>query len=154
MGRFLRANLLSSAAICVCLSLPVSADILSGLKNQATEKLTGGSAAGATGLGSVGSALGLPSIGGEATGNIAGVLQYCVKNKLSSMTDTDKVKDQLLSKLGMESPVEQQKDSGYQQGVAGILSGKDGASFDLSRVKGDLQEKACDYVLENASALL
>lgn len=155
----LGVQIISAAVLCIALSGPTVADMLGGLKNQAAERLLGGSVAtttggGALGLGDLSSSLGLHSLGGEATSNMAGILQYCVKNKYLSMTNTDQVKDQLLDKLGLGDQAEQQKDPGYQQGVAGILSGKDGSTFDLSNVKGDLKDKACDYVLENASSLL
>lgn len=156
MHQLLRAKLMAAVVTGMVLSAPaVSADMLSGFKNQAAERLGGGGSAGAAGLGSLGlGSLGLPSIGAGATSNVAGVLQYCVKNKYLSATNADKVKSQLLGKLGMESPAAQQQDAGYQKGLAGMLSGSDGSSFDLNKIKGDVKEKACDYVLENASSLL
>ncbi len=157
MHQLLRAKLMAAAVTGMVLSAPaVSADMLSGFKNQAAERLGGGGSAGAAGLGGLGlgSALGLTSIGGGATSNVAGVLQYCVKNNYLNAANVDNVKSQLLGKLGMESQAEQQQDAGYQNGLAGMLSGSDGSSFDLNKIKGDLKEKACDYVLENATSLL
>lgn len=155
MRQFLRVSLImTSTVLCMALSGPVSADLLGNLKNQATEKLTGSDAMGTLGLGDLGASLGLPTLGGESGSSIAGILQYCVKNKYLAMTDADNVKSQLLGKLGMEDQATQQQDAGYQQGLTGVLSGKEGKTFDLSQVKDDLKAKACDYALENAGALL
>ena len=35
-----------------------------------------------------------------------------------------------------------------------MVTGSGGKSFSLDKVKGDLKEKACDYVLDNAKSLL
>ena len=152
MRQFLGVKLLAAAALGMALSAPASADIMSGLKSQATESL--GGSGGAAGLGSLGSSLGLPSIGSGAASNVAGILEYCLKNKYLKATNADNIKGQLMGKLGMDSPAKQQQDAGYQQGLTGMLSGSDGSSFDISKVKDDLKEKACDYVLDNASSLL
>ncbi|MGG4604004.1 DUF2501 domain-containing protein [Paenalcaligenes sp. Me131] len=158
MRQFLGAKLLAAAALGMALSAPASADIMGGLKSQATESLGaslgGGSVGGAAGLGNLGSSLGLPSIGSGAASNVAGILEYCLKNKYLKAANADNIKDQLMGKLGMDSPAKQQQDAGYQQGLTGMLSGSDGSSFDISKVKDDLKEKACDYVLDNASSLL
>lgn len=158
MSRSLRALLVGSA-VCLAASTPASADLLGDLSSKASESLGGGSQGAATagaGLGSMGnlgSSLGLPSLGGDMASNAAGVLQYCVKNKLVNAGSAENIKGQLMGKLGMEDSSAEQ-DSGYQQGLGGVLSGSDGSSLDLNKLKGDLKEKACDYVLDNASSLL
>jgi len=150
---------LAGSAVCLALSTPASADLLGDLTSKASESLgssqgagTGGSGLGS--LGSLGSSLGLPSLGGDTASNAAGVLQYCAQNKLVNATSAENIKGQLMGKLGMEDSSSQQQDSGYQQGLGGVLSGSDGSSFDLNKLKGDLKEKACDYVLDNAPSLL
>lgn len=140
----------------------MSAGFLDSIKNQATESLGGSQAASSTssansalgGAGALGSALGLPNIGGNTASNAAGVLQYCIQNNYLGASGAASVKDKLLSKLDLDGTQAQQQDTGYQQGLSGLLSGSDGSSFDLATVKGNLKEKACDYVLENASSLL
>lgn len=163
MHKALYAAIMASA-----LSLPLaspawSSSLLDNIKNQATESLGAGKSAaqpassglGALGgAGGVGSALGLPSISGDSAGNAAGVLQYCLQNKYLGGTDASSVKDKLLDKVGMGSQQSQQKDTGYQQGLSGMLSGSGGSSFDLGKLKSSLKEKACSYVLDNASSLL
>lgn len=156
MRQFLGVKLLATAALGLALSAPASADIMGGLKSQATESLGGslGGAGGAAGLDGLGASMGLPSISSGATSNVAGVLEYCLKNKYLKAANADNIKGQLMGKLGMDSPAKQQQDAGYQQGLTGMLSGSDGSSFDISKVKDDIKEKACDYVLDNASSLL
>jgi len=92
----------------------------------------------------------LPSLGSDSVGSAAGVLEYCVKNNYLGGGDAEGIKDKLLGKItGQE---EQEK--AYESGLAGLLGGSDGKSFDLSKVSDKLKTKACDYVLENATNLL
>jgi hypothetical protein len=116
------------------------------LKNAASSQL-GGSGGAASML----SGLGLPSIGSGTASNAAGVLQYCIQNNYLAGGAAG-VKDAVLGKLGLGG--KESQDAGYQSGIGGILTGTDGASFDLGKIKSDLKEKACDYVLNNAKSLL
>lgn len=109
----------------------------------------GASALGGSALGS----LGLPSIAGGSAGNVAGVLEYCVKNNYLKKANVSSVKDGLLKKAGLGA-AEPEKDSSYASGLGGVLSGGDGKSFDLSKIQDSVKEKACDHVLDNASSLL
>ena len=152
-----------TSALAVSLSAPAwSAGLMDSIKSQAADSLGGGTTSsssssalgGLGGAGGLGSALGLPSIGGDTAGNAAGVLQYCIQNKYLGDGDAASVKDKLMDKVGLGSPQKQQQDAGYQQGLSGMLSGSDGSSFDLNKLKSDLKDKACSYVLDNASSLL
>ena len=109
-----------------------------------------GGAAGAGGL----SALGLGGLSSSGTAsNAAGVITYCMKNNYLNADKAAQVKDQLLGKLGLGQK-EEPKDTGYQNGLMGMVTGSDGQSFSLDKVKGNLKEKACDFVLNNAKSLL
>lgn len=108
-----------------------------------------GGASGASGL----SSLGLPSIGSNTSSNAAGVLQYCVQNNYLNAASAGGIKDQLLGKMGL-GDTQAQQDTGYQQGASGLLQGSDGSSFSLDKVKSNVREKACDYVLNSAKSLL
>ncbi len=150
----------SVSALTMALAVPVwSAGLADSIKDKAAESMgssdksstTGGSSGSS---GGVGSALGLPSIGGDTAGNAAGVLQYCMKNNYLGGGDAAGVKDKLLGKAGMQTEQDRQADAGYQEGLGGILSGSDGSSFDMGGLKDNLKEKACDYVLDNASSLI
>src|SRR5690625_4579489 len=97
------------------------------------------------------SALGLPNLSSDMAGNAAGVLQYCIEHKYVDAMDAENVKNKLMDKAGIGS---QEKDDHYEKGLSGVLSGSDGKSFDLERLKGDLKDKACDYVLEHGTDML
>ena len=106
--------------------------------------------AGAGGAGAL-SALGLsPS---ATAGNAAGVISYCMKNNYLNADKAAQVKDQLLGKLGMQKQ-EEPKDTGFQNGLGGLVTGANGKSFSIDKLKGDLKEKACDFVLDNAKSLI
>jgi hypothetical protein len=146
---------LRTCAVAATLLLGVGASVhaaglLDGLKGAATEQLGGGSSSSGSAGGMLGG-LGLPSVSGSTAGNAAGVVQYCIKNKYLG-GGASGVKDSLLRKAGLGG--KEEKDPGYQSGLAGMLSGSDGKSFDMSKIQSSLKEKACDYVLDNAKSLL
>ena len=97
------------------------------------------------------SAMGLTGSG--TAGNAAGVITYCMKNNYLNANKAAQVKNQLLGKMGLGQK-EEPKDEGYLSGLSGMVTGSGGKSFNLDKVKGDLKEKACDYVLDNAKSLL
>jgi len=157
----------TGSALTLLLAAPAwSAGFMDGLKSQATEALGGGSQAqSASGLGGLGAAsglgglgslggLGLPAIGSGTASNAAGILQYCIQNRYLGASGAQGVKDQLLGKLGMSTPAAQQQDSGFQQGLGGLLQGGDGSSFNLAGLQDQLKEKACGYVLDNVTSFL
>jgi len=129
-----------------------------GLGDAIGGKLGGGGSASALG-GALGggadtaalSALGLTSSG--TASNAAGVITYCMKNNYLNANKAAQVKNQLLGKMGLGQK-EEPKDEGYLSGLSGMVTGSGGKSFSLDKVKGDLKEKACDYVLDNAKSLL
>ena len=88
----------------------------------------------------------------EVPGNIAGLLQFCIKNNFLKGEESSSVKDKLMGKLG-GTPA---PDSGYAQGAQGLLKSGDGKQLDLSG--GGLQAQAskqvCDRVLSQAKSLL
>ena len=115
--------------------------------------LGGGSSSAGVG-GSALSALGLGGLTGSGTAsNAAGVITYCMKNNYLNADKAAQVKDQLLGKLGLGQK-EEPKDTGYQNGLMGMVTGADGKSFSLDKVKSSVKEKACDFVLNNAKSLI
>jgi hypothetical protein len=99
------------------------------------------------------SALGLGNLSSGTASNAAGVLTYCMKNNYLNADKAAQVKNQLLGKLGLGQK-EEPKDQGYQNGLMGMVTGADGKSFSLDKVKSNLKEKACDFVLDNAKSLI
>ncbi|QNP50019.1 DUF2501 domain-containing protein [Diaphorobacter aerolatus] len=107
-------------------------------------------------MGSAGDSAALSSLGLSGSGtatNAAGVITYCMKNNYLNADKAAAVKDQLLGKIGL-GPKEEPKDEGYLSGLSGMVTGKDGKTFSLDKVKGSIKEKACDFVLDNAKSLL
>lgn len=92
--------------------------------------------------------------------NVAGVLQYCVKNNVLSKAGTENVKDQLLNKLGIQTASGAESQD-YQQGLGGLLKTGKNQSIDLNnlgsgltQVKEKVKTKACDVVLKQAKSFI
>ncbi|MGL9750896.1 MAG: DUF2501 domain-containing protein [Symbiopectobacterium sp.] len=99
---------------------------------------------------------GTQALSAGSMGNAAGILQYCIKQKLVSATNTENIKDKLLDKLGLNS-AEKQKQTDYIQGMAGMLQTKDGQALNLNNIGSTLlaeKTKACDLVLKQGMAFL
>ncbi|MET0290324.1 MAG: DUF2501 domain-containing protein [Pseudoxanthomonas sp.] len=118
------------------------------LKQQSGQPAQGGNALGALG------GLSMPALSGNTAGNAAGVLQYCVQRKYLSADAVTSVKDRLMSKYGLGSPQQAEQSPDYKSGVMGLLKGDGGKSFNLDSVSGKVKDKACDYVLDNATKLI
>ncbi|MBF5004071.1 DUF2501 domain-containing protein [Diaphorobacter caeni] len=159
----------TSALLCALMLGGAVAAQAAGLGDALRDKVGSGSSSGATGSGGSGSmlsgALGgggdsssaaLSAMGLSGSGsasNAAGVITYCMKNNYLNADKAAAVKDQLLGKVGL-GPKEEPKDEGFLSGATGMITGKDGKSFSLDKVKGSVKEKACDLVLDNAKSLL
>jgi hypothetical protein len=115
---------------------------------------------GAQSLGNLGGKFGgmLPG-GGQSgsTGNVAGILQYCVKNNyLGGDSGAAGVASKLLGKTDGGSG-----NADYSSGAEGILKGKDGSTTNLSSIgggnsdiKSKLTTKACSVVLKQGKSFL
>lgn len=123
-------TLLAVTALLAATSAAAQGDLLGSLKSQA-------------------GSLAMPALGSGTVGNAAGVLQYCVKSNLLG-GDAAGLKDKLMGKITGQ-PAQQ---SGFEAGLGGLLQGGDGKSLNLQSLSGTVKEKACDYVLKNASSLL
>lgn len=151
-------NITASALLCaVLLGAGVGAHA-AGLGDMLKDKSSSGSAlSGALGGGGGGgssAALSAMGLSGSGTAsNAAGVITYCMKNNYLNADKAAQVKDQLLGKMGLGQK-EEPKDEGFLSGASGMITGKDGKSFSLDKMKGDLKEKACDLVLDNAKSLI
>ncbi|KVH44384.1 DUF2501 domain-containing protein [Burkholderia diffusa] len=119
---------------------------------------SGSSAGGALGnLGGLGGALtggGASSLMPGSTGNVAGLLQFCIQNNyLGGVSGgASSVKDALMGKLGGNAS----SDSGYTSGASGILDAGNGSKLDLSGggLKQQVTKQICDKVLAQGKSLL
>jgi Protein of unknown function (DUF2501) len=123
---------------------PANSQLLDQLKSG----ITGSNQGGAGMLGG-----GLPSVSQASPSNLAGVLQYCVKNNYLSGGDANSVKDSLTSKItgGGHNPPGNQ----YQSGSNGLLETGNGNNFSLGGggIKDQATKKVCDLVLSHAKSL-
>lgn len=130
---------------------------LNDLSSAATQ-LTGGSSSSQTGGTSLSSLTSLlngssQSLSSSSMNNAAGIMGYCAKEKLASVTNVDNVKNQVLDKLGLNTQAEQKQDTGYMEGIQGLLNAKDGQKLDLNSLGNTelgkkVKVKACDFVLK------
>ena len=91
---------------------------------------------------------GLPNVSSISPGNAAGVLGYCMKNKVLSGGNASSVIDGLKKKPGVTSS------SGYSAGQAGNILTGNGQKFSLSQAPNQLKSQACNAVLKQAPKLL
>lgn len=99
------------------------------------------------------------SLTSSSMNNAAGILSYCAKQKLSSVTNTENVKNQVLDKLGLSTPEKQKEDTSYLDGLQGLLSSNSGQKLDLnslgnSSMAEKVKTKACDLVLKQGVSFL
>lgn len=92
------------------------------------------------------------SLSADTMNNAAGVMSWCAKNKLSSLTNTENVKNQVLDKLGLGA-AQQKQDTNYLEGSQGMLNTKNGEQLNLSNIGSTplaekVKSKACDIVLK------
>jgi hypothetical protein len=142
------------AGIAIAMLLPVTAahaQLGNLLKGSGSSD---GSSGGLSSLGSMSSALSGPSLTSGSTSNVAGVLQFCVKNNYLSGNSATSVKDSLMSKLGGSSAAS--SDSGYTDGANGILKSGNGQQLDLSGsgLKEQVTKQVCDKILAQGKSML
>lgn len=113
---------------------------------------SGASSGGLGGLGDVGGALSGQSLTSGSVGNVAGLLEFCIKNNYLGGNQAASVKDSLLRKL----PGGSSADSGYTSGAKGILSSSSGSQLDLGGggMKKQVTRQICDKVLEQGKSML
>ena len=85
--------------------------------------LLAGAGASSAQLGNLGGLLGgaMPDIASVGAGNAAGVLSYCVKNKLVNATGASSILGKLTGKPGVK------ESSGFKLGQTGTIQGDGGA---------------------------
>ncbi|MCU6676917.1 DUF2501 domain-containing protein [Leclercia tamurae] len=99
------------------------------------------------------------SLSASNMNNAAGILEYCAKEKLASMTDATNIKNQVLGKLGLETPQEQQQDTNYLEGIQGLLNANNGQQLNLETIGNTplakkVKAQACDFVLKQGLSFI
>lgn len=165
----LRTRLLALAAggLLVAGGAQAATNLLGSLSDAATQQLSGTGTSGGSGysMGQLTSLLNGSSnnLTAKSSTNAAGVLQYCVKNNVLSATGATSVKNQLMTKLGVQNDTAAQK-ADYQDGLNGILHTGSGQNLDLNslgagtggltQIKEKVKTKACNVVLKQAKSFL
>ena len=130
---------------------PARAQLLNRLQNA----MGSGQASGSGGLGGVGGlGGGLPSVNNASPTNLAGIIQYCVRNNYLSGGAASSVKDSLLGKV--TGSRQGSTDSGFRAGNSGSLETGQGQSFGLGGggIKAQVTRKVCSLVLQRAKSML
>lgn len=128
---------------------------LGNLLNQAGGAVAGGSGSSLSdSLGSLASGLagGGTSLMPGTTGNLAGLLQYCVQNDYLNANGASSVQNGLMGKLGANAS----SSPAYTSGANGLLDAGNGKTLDLSGdgIKQALAKQVCDRLLAQAKSLL
>ncbi len=84
--------------------------------------------------------------------NAAGIMEYCVKHNVVD-NNVASIKDQVLSKLGLQNSTAQAQQPDYQQGLMGLLNTGNGQQLNLKSLSNTplgekVKTKACDVVLK------
>ena len=91
---------------------------------------------------------GVPNVSSISPGNAAGVLGYCVKNKVLSGGGATNALNGLMKKPGITSA------SGYSAGKAGDIVTGQGHKFSLNHLPSQAKSQACNAVLQQAPKFL
>jgi hypothetical protein len=129
---------------------------LSSAHAQLGDMLKQGGSSGSGGLGNLGGmggALSVESLTTSSTGNVAGVLEFCIKNNYLSGNSASSVKNSLMSKLPSGSSA---SDEDYSDGSKGILKSSNGKPLNLSGggLKEQVTKQICDKILAQGKSLL
>ncbi|MEG3129781.1 DUF2501 domain-containing protein [Pantoea cypripedii] len=123
-------------------------------QQNSTTTATNGTQAGGMSLSSITGLLngGDKAVSANSMTNAAGVMQYCVEHNVVK-NNVQSVKDQVMSKLGLNSTTAQAQTTDYQQGVQGLLNAGNGQQLNLETLSNStmgekLKTKACDVVLK------
>ncbi len=101
----------------------------------------------------------MPSIGSIGAGNAAGLLGYCLKNKLLGATGTTgTTSGAATGAAGVLGRLAGQKDvktsPGYSAGQAGQVQAPNGQTLSLGSLRGQVKNQMCNLVLSRARSFL
>jgi hypothetical protein len=151
LQRVAAASLLAAALFPVASAHAQLGDLLDKAKGAAAGGSNGAGSSGS--LGGLGGALSGQSMTAGSTGNVAGILEFCIRNNYLKGNAASGVKDALMGKLGGGSA---KSDSGYGDGAKGILNSAGGNKVDLDGggLKAEVTRQVCDKVRSRAKSLL
>ena len=105
-----------------------------------------------SGLGGKLGGMSMPSVGSASSGNIAGLLRYCVRNNYLSGSGASSAESGLVGKLGGGAT----KSSQFESGDKGVLQTGNGQNVSLGGggLKAQMTQKVCDQVLKHAKSMI
>ncbi len=137
-----------------------ASDLMKNSANGQSTSQTAGTSGSALSLGSITQLLGggNKAVSSDSMSNVTGILQYCAKNNIVDNNVTS-VTDQLKNKLGLTDTSAQQQQTGYLDGIAGLLNTGGDQKIDLKSLSNTqlgkkLKTKACNVVLNQGKKYL
>ncbi|MCS3432954.1 DUF2501 domain-containing protein [Klebsiella sp. BIGb0407] len=96
---------------------------------------------------------GSSALSANTMANAAGVIEYCTRNKLSSLANAEKIQSKLVQRLKLTHPRNSATKKDYAQGQSGLLNTHNGQQLDMndlshSELAAEVKMKACDLVLK------
>ena len=160
----------TAIALAAALSLTTGAAAQTAASQTAAPQTERAAQGGFGGLGGLGGLLGggLPNVGSVGAGNAAGLLGYCLKNRLlgqggmlggltGGLTGTQATPQasgaqSILQQLTGRKDV--QTSPGYAAGQAGQVQAGNGQTLSLGNLGGQVKTQLCNVVLKRAKAFL
>lgn len=144
MKTLLAALLLAIPALAVAQTVPAPTPTVA----PATTARSGGL------LGQAGGLLGggLPQVGTIGAGNAAGLLGYCVRNKLLGATGGQTGAAGVLGRLTGQKDVTTLP--GYQAGQTGQVQAANGQTLSIDPLRGQIKTQLCNLILNRARSFL
>ena len=97
------------------------------------------------------------AVASSSMSNATGVLEYCIRNKV--VNNVNGLTDKLQSTLGLNSSTKPSQETGYMQGIAGLLNTGSNQKLDLNALGEtalgkQLKTKACNVVLDQGKSYI
>lgn len=138
-----------------CIATSWQDQLTSSSEEQIDQNIVAGTQSGGLSLSSLSTMLegGSTALSANTMANAAGVIEYCTKNKLSSMANAEKIQHLLVHRLRLTQPRNSTTKKDYTQGLSGLLNTRNGQQLDMndlshSELAAQVKTKACDLVLK------
>lgn len=122
---------------------------------QMHQNIVAGTQSGGLSLSSLSTMLegGNAALSANTMANATGVIEYCIKNTLSSQANAEKIQSKLVQKLGLTHPRSHATKKDYAQGKSGLLNTHNGQQLDMkelgySELAAEVKMKACGLVFK------
>lgn len=122
---------------------------------QINQNIVAGTQSGGLSLSSLSTMLegGNAALSANTMANATGVIEYCIKNKLSSQANAEKIQSKLVQKLGLTHPRSHATKKDYAQGKSGLLNTHNGQQLDMkelgySELAAEVKMEACGLVFK------